>query len=644
MKNIKFLIVLVACVSFHSCEDYLDKAPDNQMTELDVFTRYDKVDGMISDLYDKVKNSSKPLIYFNHFGTASITDEGSASNHEQSIPHQFHTGNWGPERMPANSDARQYWDRLYENVRIANLILDGIDRYNTPDNPRDGREGDIQKRIGETHFLKAYLYYILIKQYGEAPYVDHIIKPQDDMKFEKESVHTIVDRICAEADVAYGMVPDFQSTEFGRVDKGACLGLKAMARWLAATPMWNGGTLPNDTRVHKEEYSYNAARWTAAKEAAKAVMDFRRNDGSLRYKLYAPAAYDENDFTDVNGADASASQVHRRLWDMLLRMDSYKEEWIWFSTNDKDIGGWGGDRVPPSMGGHARERPVQEQVDEYEIIIDGYGYPIYSDKAKEINPLTGSPYYDDGNPYVNRDPRFYRDIVYHGATFSGRVINTFDGQDVVGADYQSSSSHTGYYLRKYFKEGWTKNSAGYSLHGPAHFRLPTIIYIYAEAVNNTDGPSQAIVNLLNEVRARSFMAPIPPAAASDKALLNEYIQRERRVELFFENDRVWRCRLYLEPDDSIEKAKDAKYGAFNHSSDTYIANGGQLPYPKTQHRVHGMKPVRDDNGKIQIGANKYRMERFEVEDRVFESPKHYFFPIMNSELKQTPGLVQNPGW
>jgi hypothetical protein len=600
--------------------------PDDKVTETDVFTRYDKVDGLVTDLYAQAKSASKPIIYFNHFSTAGITDEAGASSHESAIPHQFNVGNWGPSvGMPSNSSAGQYWWDLYTKVRKANLILEGIEKYHTPDNPRQGQQGDLEKRIGEVHFLRAYLYYILIKQYGEAPYLDWTINPQDEMDFKKASVHDIVEKICEDADIAYGKVPAFNPGDqnFGRVDKGACLGLKAMARWLAATPMWNGGNFPEDTRVYKEEYAYSAQRWEAARAAAKAVMECRKEDGSLRYSLYTK--YEANDFTDLNGkTNAAPPQIQKRLWDMNFDMEAIKSEWVWFVTRDKDTG-WSGDMLPPSLGGHARQRPVQEQVDEYEIIINGYGYPIYSDKAKAV--------YDDENPYVNRDPRFYRDITYHGAYFSGNIINTAEGNDVIGGTYQSNTSHTGYYHRKFIKEGWTRNSGGHSIHGPAIFRLPAIIYIYAEAVNNTTGPTQEIYDLINNVRARSFMAPMPPEALTDKALMDEYIQRERRVELYYENDRVWHCRLYLEPSSSSEVAKENAY-----------ADANSWPYPKTQRMIHGMKPVQDENGKIEVNGKKYRMERFKVEDRVFTTPRHYLFPIMDDELKRTPSLVQNPGW
>ena len=142
--------------------------------------------------------------------------------------------------------------------------------------------------------------------------------------------------------------------------------------------------------------------------------------------------------------------------------------------------------------------------------------------------------YDDGNPYegIQRDPRLYRDIRYHGSWYGGNQLNTAEGNDAVGGSYLDQASHTGYYLRKFYKDGWDRGHGGHTINGPAIWRLPEFIYIYCEAVNNLTGPNDEIYNLINKVRDRSFMAPMPPAAKSDKELMEEYIQRERRVELF----------------------------------------------------------------------------------------------------------------
>jgi hypothetical protein len=33
-----------------------------------------------------------------------------------------------------------------------------------------------------------------------------------------------------------------------------------------------------------------------------------------------------------------------------------------------------------------------------------------------------------------------------------------------------------------------------------------------------------------------------------------------------------------------------------------------------------------------------------VENRVFQAPKHYLFPIPQSEIDKAPAIIQNPGW
>lgn len=631
MNKILLFAGLSSCLAFFiACDDYLDRQPDDKTTEEQVFSRYEKVEALVTDLYANSKSANSPLLFLKHFSISSITDECSASSHEEAIPHQFHVGNYGASQgLPGNSEQGQYWNGVYSKIRKANVILEGVAKYNTPDNPQDGRTGDLKRRLGEVYYLRGYLHYLLLREYGEIPYVSHVVNPGDDMDFKKISVHDVVEKICADADSAYCRVDGWNGGQyFGRVDKGACLGLIAMVRWMAATPLWNGGALSGDTRQFKEQYTYDQQRWEKAKQAAKAVLDCTKDDGSIRYKLYEK--YDKDDFRDVDGkSDTNNKKVQHRLWQMLFDMESIQNEWVWFVTKDKDSG-WNGDMMPPSQGGHARQRPLQEQVDEYEYIApDGYGYPVYASRAKTDG-------YDDENPYesVQRDPRFYRDIRYHGSWYGGSQLNTAEGNDAVSGSYLDNASHTGYYMRKFFKDGWNRSMGSYQINGPAIWRLPEFIYIYSEAVNETTGPNAEIYDLINGVRARSFMAPMPPETKTNKELMKEYIQRERRIELFYENNRYWLSRLYMEPDNAAEITKEKAYKDANN-----------WPYPKTQRFSHGMKPVEDPNGKIVVNGKHYKMVRFDAkEGRIFSSPRSYLFPILQEELKRCPTLVQNPGW
>ncbi|HLR00033.1 MAG TPA: RagB/SusD family nutrient uptake outer membrane protein [Sphingobacterium sp.] len=633
-------VLLTAMLLFNSCEKYLDKLPDDQITEEEVFSRFEKVDELVTDVYAKAKSANTPMAWFFHFSSAAITDEAEGTSVEGNITNRYNTGDWNPNSLPG--DNGQFWNDLYDGIRRTNVILEGVEKHQTPDNILE--PGSLEKRIGEVYFLRAYFHYLLIRIYGEIPYIDHVISATDDMNFEKESFHTVVAKIVEDAEEAYARLPDrWEGQNFARIDKGASLGLIATVRWMAATPLWNGAKERGypGTRSFEDEYSYKKERWELVREAAKDLLELKSEKGGTRYKLYDK--YSANDFDDSGGENTSNSTVYTRLWQMYYDMEAFKNEYVLFFTKAK-YEGWFGDVYPPGRGGGSRQQPVQEQVDEYEYISDnGYGYPIYAERAENDG-------YDDGNPYfsVQRDPRFYRDIVFHGAAFRNgdnnpSVMNTASGSDRINA---SNATVTGYYLRKYLQEAWNRNGS-VSISAPPVWRLPEFIYMYAEAVNELDGPNQEIYDMVNEVRERSFMAPMPLEVLADQDLMRQYIYRERRVEYFYENKRAFDFRLYLEPSSEEEKTKEQAFRSSGSSDNERSSNywkDKNGSYPKGQRMINGMRPVEDPNGKIEVNGKNYRMQRFFVESRTFDEAKHYLFPILISELQKSPTLEQNPGW
>ena len=659
MKNIlKYLLLCCSALSLFGCEDYLDKTPQGDKTEEDVFTRFNETEQLINRLYFYVRAADQPLVHIRYFSDSALADECEGSSAENGWSNKFNEGDWEPgaelySKCNATTDAgacHTFWPALYQDIRCANVILEGIEKYNTPDS--QVHPGTLSQRIGEVYFLRAYLHYCVLKSYGECPYVDYTVDPNNLPKFERENVHSIVEKICNDCDNAFSRVPErYLAEQFGRVEKGTCLALKAMARWIAATPLYNGSTLKGDNRNYASEYQrYDPARWDAAAAAAKAVIDFTTNTGEKRYSLYQGA--DKSNTTNFGNVDESNGKVYTRLWELFSgtarSLDAKKCEWIWFFLQAKTVG-YHNDMYPPSSQGQAREVPVQEHVDEYEVIgPDGYGYPIYALKQNHkalygslISEQDMAKAYDDGNPYVNRDPRFYRDITYHGAMFKGKWINTATGSDEINA---ANSTTTGYFTHKFFDGYYTKGMSGdWNMDAPL-IRLATIYLVYAEAVTRSKGATDEVYNMMNDLRARSFMAPIPPAAKTNKELLLDYILRERRVELYHEKSRFFSTRFYLEPTSPTELAKESQWNALPGSNDEkaqqYFAKYGA--YPKTQHRICGMRPVEDPDGKISVGGKKYRMERFWKEDRVFLE-KHYLFPIPTEEL-QRANIQQNPNW
>jgi hypothetical protein len=623
-KHIITIYCLLSILAWSCKKDFLDRKPDDQMTEQQVFSDYEKVNKLITDLYSDLHSRSRGLAFLQHFSLSAITDECRGSTVENGQSRSFNTGGWNPNDQPGSG---YKWADIYSTIRVANLILTGIRVYNTPDNPLN--KGDLPIRMGEAYFMRAYYHYLAARLYGEIPYIDYLVDPNGDMNIKQETFHTIVEKIANDCDSAIALLPVNQTDpQFARVEKGTALALKAIVRWMAATPLYNGGLLPNDTRIGKTSYAgFDIKRWEAARDAAKALLDLKSDNGQPRYALYT--GYGPTDF--VSGSNG---KVYTRLYQLFYDFNAFKTEAIFMNMNDK-WEAWQGDNYPPSEGGGSRQQPVQEQVDEYEYIgPDGYGYAVYDARAT-------SDGYNDANPYegIKRDPRFYRDIIYHGASFRNSVKNTASGSDRISA---TNSTTTGYFLRKFYREDYRPgNGVSFQIHFPL-IRLPEIMLIYAEALNETGGSADQITNILNTIRQRSFMAPVPPSIKGDKIKMNEYIQRERRVEFFYENKRWFTARLYLEPSSAAELAKEQAWQSAGSDNDTRSQK--YWPYPKCQRMVNGMKPVEDANGKIVIGGKKYSMQRFYVSTWVFVSPTHYFFPIMQDELIKDPALQQAPGW
>jgi len=597
-----------------SCEKFLDRQPDSKLNEQQVFTNWDRVNGEANKLYRDMRDRDKGIVTLQDFSSSGITDECKGTKVETGTPDLFNFGSFGPSiGMPSKANGI-YWPDYYNSIRKANVFLEGVKKYNSPDNPL--RAGDLKNRVAEAHFLRAYFHWLAARYYGDIVYMDYVASPSGNEQFARQPWPEFVTKIIADLDFAIAELPTrHEEVDFGRADKGAAMALKALVLYVNASPMYNGGKLPgNDTRAGHAQYAaYDKNKWKLAADAAKAVLDL--SDGSgVRYSLYMGKGSDWQ--------AESNNKVYARIKQIYIDQAAIQTEWIFFISNNK-AESWQGDHIPPSYGGGSRLQPIQEQVDEYEFVgNDGFGYATY-------DPQAAAKGWDVNNPYVKRDPRFYSDIMYHGCTYQNKIINTASGADKIGA---SNATFTGYYLRKFYHEDW-KRSGNWPLHFPV-IRLPEIMLVYAEAMNRFSGPGTDVYGILNTLRARSFMAPVP--LGLDEEAMHKYIQRERRVEFFYENKRYFYARWNLEPDSPAELARETSYkGAPNPAA--------VWPYPKTQRYAHGMRPVEDPAGTIDIGGVKYRMERFKLEDRIFTS-KNYFWPLMQSELANAPTLIQSPNW
>ena len=148
------------------------------------------------------------------------------------------------------------------------------------------------------------------------------------------------------------------------------------------------------------------------------------------------------------------------------------------------------------------------------------------------------------------------------------------------------------------------------------FRYAEILLNAAEAINEAEGPDNAY-QYVNEVRARVGM---PPYSGMSQSQLRERIRNERRIELCFEDHRFFderRWKLFEGKSATSEKS---------------------LPYYQQVYNLYGVAVTPGQSTMFNYGPAEMH------QSRAFNSPKNYYFPIPDAEIKRLPNLGQNPGW
>lgn len=254
--------------------------------------------------------------------------------------------------------------------------------------------------------------------------------------------------------------------------------------------------------------------------------------------------------------------------------------------------------LPPSLGGYSQLSPLQSLVDSY-IMLDGLS-------------IKDSDLYNADDPYANRDPRLSSTVMYTGNSYvlsDGEVvvINCEPGEGSDGFGVSSDCTATGYYIKKY----WDNSYRGALMSGlnPILIRFADILLMNAESLAEMGQLSEQAWNLtIKPIRERAGFvesSSLKYPSEKGKEELIEIVRNERRSELALEGHRhkdIIRWRI----------AED-------------VMNGWS----------HGFKTnelVGADDGYVRI------------ESRVFDTAKHYLWPIPQSERDLNKNLEQNPNW
>ena len=554
MKLDKICLFILACVISASCVD-LNYTEENTRDEKWSYEYYGEgIKNMVFDVYAQVYNQE-----FESNSTsflAGATDEAVYAL-ETGAVNGYVNGGWSPAN-PFSST----WDKAYTAISEIHMYLEKIHQTDLSEWQYNSEYNNWIQQMElfpyELRFLRAYFYFELFKTYGDVPLVTTTLTNAQANNVARTPAAEIVKFIVDEIDEIAPHLPVSYATEvgaeFGRANRVAAYALKARTLLYAASPL------------------HNVATWDEAAKACAYVID-NAADWGLKLSKYGDL-WGENAFFNselIWGIGRGASNT--------------------FEMAHYPIG------VENGSSGNC---PSQSFVDQYEYQDNGQTFAQRYPGSIDLTQV---------NPYEGLDPRLALTVVKNGDEWptngsQKKIIETFYGGFNASPKYGATS--TGYYLRKYV-DGAAVTTADNQVtrrHTWIIFRLGEMYLDYAEAVYNATGSANdktygmSANEAINKLRTRADVNM--PKFTEDGAEWVERYERERLVELAFENHRFWDVRRWK---------KGAQY--FKEVQVAEISASMQL----TRSTV---KRQWDD--------------------------KYNFYPIPQTENKKNPNLGQNPGW
>ena len=670
-KYILYILVGIASWGLASCNGFLDVDQYfNDLYQLDsVFTKRSTTEQWLWKVYSRL-DANREICNKMSSGFNFASDDLFYGDRTATVPCQsYQNCEYSPSKM-LNEDR---WGNLYCGIREASTFISNVDQCTELTNDQ------IEDYKAQARFLRAYFYWMLIKQWGPVPLLPDegldINLSYEELSTPRNTYDECVDYIVAEFEEAAIHLEQERSTAYlGMATKGAALAARAKVLLYAASPLYNGN---HDLFELKDEagnplinQNYDERKWARAAAAAEEVI----NTGW--YELYTvpvseetvlpPAEVRSREFPyGCGGIDPYES--YRQLFNGAIRDMKDNREFI-FYRQFNNAGATGGEDLidlvkhsyPHNSGwdGWNTNAVSLKQVDAY-YMFDGRdkdnaseGYPYHEDGFitaddadsvyKFVNRASEEKY-QVSRRFGNREPRFYASISFNGCVWESE--NAYKNQNGTvdiqnkpcnyyrGGENGKTSSEpefcpfTGIGLFKYYHpdDTWQTSGAVYQTYKvEPTIRYADVLLWYAEALNELtqeysfptyDGRGTVTVSR-NVEKMRSALCPVRVLAGLPDG--DNY-------------DDAAQFRVTLKRERQIELfAESARYFDLRRWKDAPTEEVG----PIKGFNINITSSKREDFYKETVISR--------VQKRWMD--KMYLWPIPKNETDRNVKLQQNPGW
>lgn len=569
----KIIYIFTVTLLLVNCNSNLDIQPTNIISEEAVKNDPVLVDAFLSKIYADARFRS-----------------GSTYSPDQALLHVVggEANVFAGWQQPFNAAMRiidengahgqmEYWP--YGNIRACHEIMDILAEATFDPEL-------VQQKTAEARWLRAFMYFELVKRYGGVPLVleaQSIDAPLEELYVPRNSEKEIYDFIGNEMDELVNVLPDsYSNDEFGKPTKWAAYALKSRAMLYAGSIAKYGTVQLNGILgiPAGEADSY----YQKAYDAAMEIID------SSPHALYNENPDPVANYGEIFNVDGNSEVIFAEVYDLgLLKTHS----WNFVCMPDGFQTGWGSNNW---------------------MYLESWERFEYNDGSSGImdrNVLDGNTLFSLDEIITNRDPRFlasafYPEIPWQDSKvyFHNSTTGTIpDGSDWPAVAPRRNRIKAGMLIRKRVKESIKLPISGEDETDWILFRTGEM-YLNAAEAKFEMGEVDEATNLVNVIRNRAGMP--------DKGTLTlDELRNERFVELFIEEHRYWDVRRWrIAVDELNAKGFKGVTWVYNIDEDKYT-----------------LKLKDGDYGQI----------------RTF-SERNYYFPIGLDRIADNPNLVENPGY
>ncbi|MFI3263529.1 MAG: RagB/SusD family nutrient uptake outer membrane protein [Rikenellaceae bacterium] len=593
MKNIlkiKAILTFVVLMTFSSCDEFLNRAPLDEISTETYWTKASELDAYIVGKYNWLPGQ------LSDWSMGYFIDDVVSDDMINGITHN----SWmNGETLTAPASGGSW---VWTTIRAINYFFDNCGKC------EDSFES-WKHTYGEACFLKAMEYHDLVKLFGDVPWYTHVISSSDTeaLNAPRDPRNVVVDSIMNLIDQSVEFLDTRAEAGVNRLNKETALIYKSrVALYEATWAKYHAGTDFAST-VDANKYF---------QIAIDVFEEFKQEFGDPSAYLYTTGdtssdyynLFNQFDYSAINEVTLAKSYSEA----LSVKNNTNIEVWLYGYANCS----YSLNLIRSYLGKDGNYIDIMDE----NVITSSGGVTYLTELAGKLDPRFSQSVFIPGDLINTTTPP------YADSLFTIVQLNHSDATRNTTSGFAPKKGHN--------PDGTMTNQTDPLVDGIA-FRVAELMLNYAEAYVELKGTYPDLSDNVDALRARVGMPTLTDVKPEVNANWPDYgytvsdqlaiIRQERRVELAGEGYRKddwkrWRAHMLFEG----TRPKGGRYEAADYEN--------QLVQPSIPVDSDGYLDPLYTSLEYLGGAYDFREDR------------DYFYPIPTDELIINENLVQNPGW